>query len=118
LAGLQKGSGASLTKESQDAAQALDKELADLQEGTPDVPGFGGVNRDVARFVAMIQSGDMRPARSIIENATPSCLALKNDLMRWRQINTDKLPAINQLLGSLGKLPITNTIDREPTCPN
>ena len=79
------------------ALQALDKELGEIQDGTNTAPGFGAVNRDVARFVTMIQSGDIRPAKSIIENATPSCVALKNDLARWRKINGESLPALNQV---------------------
>lgn len=59
-----------------------EKELAELQEGTSEAPGFGAINRDITRFVSMIQSADRRPAKSIIENATPSCIALKNDLAR------------------------------------
>jgi hypothetical protein len=62
----------------------LDKQLADLQEGTSEAPGFGAINRDVTRFVSMIQSADRRPAKSIIENVTPSCIALKNNLTRLR----------------------------------
>jgi hypothetical protein len=62
-----------------------EKELSELQEGTSEAPGFGAINRDVTRFVSMIQSADRRPAKSIIENATPSCIALKNNLARLRK---------------------------------
>ncbi len=101
------------------AAQALDKELSEIQDGTNTAPGFGAVNRDVARFVTMIQSGDIRPPKSIIENATPSCLALKNDLARWRKVNTETLPALNQILkqNKIAPLPIV-TVDRDPVCQN
>ena len=99
LANAQKALAAnSPAKEASDAAQALDKELSELQDGTNTAPGFGSVNRDVARFVTMIQSGDIRPAKSIIENAAPSCVALQNDLARWRKINAETLPALNNLL--------------------
>ncbi|MDX6405453.1 MAG: hypothetical protein QOH70_2908 [Blastocatellia bacterium] len=101
------------------ALQALDKELAEIQDGTNTVPGFGAVNRDVARFVTMIQSGDIRPARSVIENAAPSCVALKNDLARWRKINSETVPALNQVLkqNKLASFPIVN-VDKDPRCPN
>jgi photosystem II stability/assembly factor-like uncharacterized protein len=101
------------------AAQALEKELGEIQEGTNTAPGFGAINRDVARFVTMIQSGDIRPAKSVIENAAPSCVALKNDLERWRKINGEKLPALNQMLkqGKIAPLPIM-TVDKDPMCPN
>jgi photosystem II stability/assembly factor-like uncharacterized protein len=107
------------TKELSDALQTLDKELGKIQDGTNTAPGFGAVNRDVARFVTMIQSGDIRPAKSIIENATPSCVALKNDLVRWRRINNETVPRLNQLLkqSKLAALPVV-FVDRDPRCPN
>ncbi len=99
--------------------RALDKELAEIQDGTNTAPGFGAVNRDVARFVTMIQSGDIRPAKSVIENAAPSCVALKNDLARWRKINDETLPALNKLLvqPKLAPLGIV-AVDRDPRCPS
>jgi len=98
--------------------QVLDKELAEIQDGTNTAPGFGAVNRDVARFVTMIQSGDIRPAKSVIENAAPSCVALRNVLARWRKINGEGLPALNKLLvqSKLSALPFVG-VDRDPVCP-
>ena len=119
LAIAQKGLAAnSAAKEASDAAQALDKELRELQDGTNNAPGFGSVNRDVARFVTMIQSGDIRPAKSIIENAAPSCLALQYELARWREINAESLPALNNLLkqNKLSPLRIV-TVEKDPLCP-
>jgi photosystem II stability/assembly factor-like uncharacterized protein len=109
----------SQTKGLSDALQALDKELSEIQDGTNTAPGFGAINRDVARFVTMIQSGDIRPAKSIIENATPSCVALQNDLARWRKINSETLPALNQTLkrNKIVPLPIV-AVDQNSRCPN
>src|SRR5438552_19002275 len=76
----------------------LAKELGEIQNGTNAAPGFGSVNRDLARFVTMIQSGDMRPAKSATESAAVSCHALTDDLARWRKINVETLPAFNRLL--------------------
>jgi hypothetical protein len=98
--------------ETRDGVQALDKELADLQEGSSAAPGFGAVNRDVTRFVSMIQSADIRPAKSIIENATPSCVALKNDLKALREIYQTKL----QLPKSSSF--VAPTVPNDPRCPN
>jgi photosystem II stability/assembly factor-like uncharacterized protein len=101
------------------ALMMLRKDLTEIQEGTSTAPGFGTVNRDVARFVEMIQLGDIRPPKSIIENATPSCLGLRNALTRWRQINSEKLPRLNDLLkqNKLGALNITE-VSKDPVCPN
>ena len=108
----------SAAKEASDAAQALDKLLSELQDGTNTSPGFGSVNRDVARFVTMIQSGDIRPAKSIIENATPSCVALQNDLARWRMINAESLPALNNLLKQSKLSPLATVAVDKIACPN
>src|SRR5207237_7226641 len=85
----------------------VDKELAELQEGTSEAPGFGAINRDVTRFVSMIQSADRRPAKSIIENATPSCIALKNNLARLRKALKATTP------GGIPESPVPN----DPKCP-
>lgn len=106
-------------KELNDAAQALEKELTEIQEGTNAAPGFGSVNRDLARFVTMIQSGDIRPARSAAESAALSCEALKNDLMRWRKINSETLPALNTSLGPYKLAPLaTVRVAPDPACSN
>ncbi|HVS82884.1 MAG TPA: hypothetical protein VHE60_14235 [Pyrinomonadaceae bacterium] len=119
LAAVQKSlAGNPQVREVSDAAKALDKELGEIQDGTNAAPGFGAVNRDVARFVTMIQSGDLRPAKSIIENASPLCDALKNDLARWRKVNAETLPALNNLLKESKLAPLTMvTVDKDPACP-
>jgi photosystem II stability/assembly factor-like uncharacterized protein len=98
----------------------LDAELTQLQEGTATVAGFGTVNRDLARFVTMIQSGDTRPAQSATDNAAVACKALRNNLDHWRQINQAKLPTLNatlqqQKLSPLPTIPVEENIAR---CPN
>ncbi|HEY5074696.1 MAG TPA: hypothetical protein VII34_08375 [Pyrinomonadaceae bacterium] len=118
VAAIQKSlNGNTQAKALSDALQTLDKELGEIQEGTNTAPGFGAVNRDVTRFVTMIQSGDIRPARSVIENAAPSCVALKNDLARWRKINTETLPALNKILAQSKLRPLAIvTVANDPRC--
>jgi hypothetical protein len=98
---------------------SFDAELSQLQEGTATVAGFGTVNRDLARFVTMIQSGDTRPAQSAIHNTAVACKALQNNLDRWRQINRDKLSALNARLPQQksSPLPIVS-VEQMATCPN
>ena len=106
-------------KQARDAAQALDNQLSELQEGSNTAPGFGAINRDVARFVTMIQSGDIRPAKSIIDNAAPSCVALKNDLARWRKINSETLPELSKMLQQIKLAPLMIvTVGNDPSCAN
>nr|AAP58622.1 hypothetical protein [uncultured Acidobacteriota bacterium] len=85
-------------KELGSAITELEKQIAELADGSSALPGFGPINRDLARYLAMIESGDVRPAPSARENAESACMALKTNLARWRVINSDKLPALNKLL--------------------
>ena len=102
-----------------DAAQALDNELGQIQNGTAASPGFGAINRDVNRYVTMIQSGDMRPAETALENAKSACSALRNDLTVWRRIANENLPALNKTLqqSKLRTLSVPS-VANEPACPN
>lgn len=90
--------GMSAAKDAIAAATALEKELSEIQEGTDDAPGLGPINRDLGRYLIMIESADARPAGSARENAFVSCESLKKGLMRWRVVNSDRLPALNKLL--------------------
>ena len=102
-----------------ETASALDKDLGEIQDGTNAAPGFGAVNRDLARYVTMIQGGDLRPAKSAAVSVGIACTALKNDLARWRTINAERLPAFNQILKQ-AKLPTLATmkVENDPVCPN
>jgi photosystem II stability/assembly factor-like uncharacterized protein len=88
-------------KDTLQALTALEKELGEIQDGTPATAGIGSVNRDLARVVSMIQSADMRPAASAQQTVSSACDALKNNLTRWRKINAESLPALNSVLARL-----------------
>ncbi|HEY0407488.1 MAG TPA: hypothetical protein VGC89_17270 [Pyrinomonadaceae bacterium] len=94
--------GNSQAKELIDALVALDKELTEIKDGTSEAAGFGTVNRDLARFMAMIESGDLRPAESARKAAVESCDALSRSLEHWRTINTASLPVLNKQLTQRG----------------
>ena len=107
------------TKTVSDAATTLDKDFEKLQNGTSAEPGFGAINRDVNRYVTMVQSGDMRPSSSITEIAGQLCKALGNDLQRLRQMNEASIPQLNQelLKNKLPALPVV-TVQKQPVCGN
>ena len=92
-----------------------EKELSEIQDGTADHPGFGSVNRDLARYVTMIQGGDMRPPRSAFESATSACKALKDDLTRWQKLLSENKVTIKANLLN-GQIYDPSKIDL--TCPN
>src|SRR5205814_4071171 len=91
-----------------ESLNAVKADLPAIAEGASVTPGFGAINRDLARYVQMIQSGDARPAKSTSDSAMLLCRALADDLQRWRQINESRLPQLNQELQKhkLATLPI------------
>jgi len=107
------------TKSVSEAATTLDADVENFQNGTSTEPGFGAINRDVNRYVTMAQSGDMRPASSIVESALPLCKALADDLQRWRQINETDIPKLNQelLKNKLPAVPVV-AVAKQPNCAN
>jgi hypothetical protein len=109
--------GNSQAKDAVDAATALKKELGEIEDGTNAAPGFGFVNRDLARLMSMIESGDLRPAESAHDVARESCESLKKNLARWRKVNAETLPALNKLLKQykLAPLPAVNPA-ADPQC--
>ncbi|HEV7858852.1 MAG TPA: hypothetical protein VGO91_09510 [Pyrinomonadaceae bacterium] len=111
--------GISQAKDATDASTSLGKELDEIEEGTNSAPGFGLVNRNLARFMTMIESGDIRPAKSVWEATGESCEYLKKDLALWRKVNTESLPALNKLLTQykLAPLPATTPV-ADPVCSN
>ncbi|MGH9776120.1 MAG: WD40/YVTN/BNR-like repeat-containing protein [Candidatus Acidiferrales bacterium] len=109
--------GNAAAKDAQDSAAALEKELSAIQDGTSEEPGAGVVNRDLARYIIMVQVGDLRPANSAREESNSSCTALKKDLARWRTANSDTVPALNKLLEkyNLSALPTVVAV-ADPKC--
>jgi photosystem II stability/assembly factor-like uncharacterized protein len=96
---------------------ALIKELETLGDGANEPAGFGPINRDLARYLIMTQSGDMRPAKSAQQNAAAACDALKADLAKWRLVNSDKLAALNGLLQKSGLAAVPTVLaPADPIC--
>jgi hypothetical protein len=106
-------------KDAADAAAALDKELAELMEGTQTAAGFGSVNRDLARYLTMVESGDTRPTESARGVVAESCESLAKALARWKKVNAESLSTLNALLKrhKLAPLPAA-TAASDPTCGN
>lgn len=92
--------------------KAVDGELVDLQEGTSSKPGFGLVNRDLARLATMVQSGDAAPSQSAQAAAEETCRFLANDLERWKEATVHGLVSLNGLLQrhNLDLLPQTSKL--------
>jgi photosystem II stability/assembly factor-like uncharacterized protein len=110
-------SGNAAAKDALAAAAALDKELQAIADGSGDPAGFGFVNRDLSRYMTMVESGDARPAESARGRVKDSCEALRADLARWRGVNEKAAPALNALLGKYGLAPLAvSTVAPDPKC--
>ncbi|HZP63661.1 MAG TPA: hypothetical protein VFB28_09630 [Terriglobales bacterium] len=86
------------TKETKDAAAEFEKKIDAIDKGTKRAPGFGPVNRELARIMSSLESADMRPADALRSAAQQSCEALDKDLANWRHLNEQDLAAFNSVL--------------------
>jgi photosystem II stability/assembly factor-like uncharacterized protein len=94
------------TKETKDAVADFEKKIDAIDKGTKRAPGFGRVNRDLARLIFSVQSADMRPADTVQSAAQESCDALDKDLANWRQLNERDLAAFNAVLTANKRAPL------------
>ncbi|HSB75437.1 MAG TPA: hypothetical protein VLC12_07285, partial [Terriglobales bacterium] len=87
-------------------AKKLDDALGELEDGNPQKPGFGPLNRDLGRLMTMAGTGDARPAQTLYAAARDACDSLNQALARWRQLNQQELASFNALLQKNGKPPL------------
>lgn len=91
------------------AIKSLDGELVNLESGTSLEPGFGLVNRDLARLAVMVGSGDAAPSQTAKTAAQESCECLSKVLARWETANGHTVDALNSLLQKRNLLPLPRT---------
>ena len=76
----------------------LQKSAATIGEGTAEARGMGPLNRDLARYLIMIESADNRPAASAQSAVHESCEALVKALYAWQKLNQEDVAAVNKQL--------------------
>ena len=81
-----------------DALAKLQKMATDVAEGSGEAPGIGPINRDLSRYLVMIESADMRPAASGQKASQETCVALEKNLAIWLKLNDENIPAANKQL--------------------
>jgi photosystem II stability/assembly factor-like uncharacterized protein len=86
----------------------LDKKIAIIQEGTPLAPGAGPVNRDLARIMFFVGSGDAAPSEQANAALDEACAAMTKTLAAMRDLDTQSIPAANEALAkhALAALPV------------
>ncbi len=90
------------------ALNELDKEVQIIQEGTPAAPGAGPVNRDLARIMFFVGSGDAAPSEQASAALDEACSAMTKSLAAMRDLDTQAIPSANEALAkhALAALPV------------
>jgi photosystem II stability/assembly factor-like uncharacterized protein len=97
LAERKKSLSANSSKELNDAFAAADRQIAALQAGSDEAPGFGTINRDLTRLLPMVQSADIAPTDSLRNAFRTNCDAYARNLTAAQKLATETLPALSKL---------------------
>lgn len=105
-------------KDVADALKSLDDQVAEIDDGKPTDFGIGPINRELARLVAMVESGDARPAAPLQDAVEQSCQTLTKRVAEWREVNEKKIGPVNELLkkNNLALLPVAASVASAPGC--
>jgi len=105
-------------KELPDPLAALDKELDAIETGSGSALGFGPLNRDLGRYLVMVQSADLAPNESARNAVNAACTTYGKNIAAWNKLNAESLPALNKLLAAqkLSELPVASSPAAIPPC--
>ena len=105
-------------KEFMDALDAFEKQLQALEDGSPDAPGFGVLNRDFGHYLVMVQSADLKPGEAARRAILDACNANAKNVAAWNKLNAETLPALNKQLAALklAALPAAASAAAAPVC--
>jgi len=88
----------SQAKDALDALHSLGQKLAAVQAGNMRSAGFGSVNRDLARYMFMVEVGDGAPSDPARAAVGQSCADLNNAVAAWREFDSQGVASVNALL--------------------
>ncbi len=105
-------------KDATDALKALDEQVAEVGEGKGQEFGIGALNRELARYAFMIESGDAPVSAPLAEGVQLGCQALGKRLASSSDIDQKKIGPVNDLLGkyNLAPLPVASNVPAAPDC--
>lgn len=86
------------SKELTDSIADLQKQTSALQSGTELTPGFGTLNRDLGRYLVMVEGGDIAPSESARKAFRFSCEAYARNIAAANKLAGESIPALNKLL--------------------
>jgi photosystem II stability/assembly factor-like uncharacterized protein len=85
-------------KELTDSIADAEKQIGALQTGTELAPGFGTLNRDLGRYLVMVQGGDIAPTESARRSFQFSCESFARNATAVNKLASETLPALNKKL--------------------
>jgi hypothetical protein len=97
---------ANAPKETVAALDAAVKQAGEIEDGDEDAPGFGTLNRNLGRFLEMVQAGDIAPSESVREAYKDSCSAYSKNVAALKKLRDESVPALNKLLAAQSASPI------------
>jgi photosystem II stability/assembly factor-like uncharacterized protein len=87
----------STPKELATSLEEAQKEIDKLENGSEEVPGFGTLNRNLGRYLVMVQGGDIAPTESVQTAFRSACEAYAKDATAAHKLTDDILPVLNKL---------------------
>jgi len=90
------------------------KQLKDLASGTAAAPGFGILNRDLGRYLEMVQGGDIAPTESARQAYARSCEAYTKNVAALSKLASGSVAAVNKLLVPQNLAPLTVSAPASP----
>jgi photosystem II stability/assembly factor-like uncharacterized protein len=85
-------------KDAHDALTAFAKDLDSMETGTDETPGFGVLNREIARLATMVEEGDTRPSATLVSAAEDNLASLQKVQAQWQKIKAERVASVNSLL--------------------
>ena len=94
------------SKEVSDSLSDLEKQVKALESGDEMSPGYGTLNRNVGRYLVMVQGGDIAPTESMRKTFQSACESLAKDMAAEGKLASETVPAFNKLIADVKLAPI------------
>ena len=106
------------SKEVSDSLSDLEKQVKALESGDEMSPGYGTLNRNVGRYLVMVQGGDIAPTESMRKTFQSACESLAKDMAAEGKLASEAVPAFNKLIADVRLTPIAfnASLSAVPAC--
>ncbi|HEY2120703.1 MAG TPA: hypothetical protein VGH37_16050 [Candidatus Acidoferrum sp.] len=104
------------SKEVTDAIADIEKQIKALQSGPEISPGYGTLNRDLGRYLVMVQGGDVAPTESVRKTFKSACDAFAKNLAAEAKLANESLSVLNKLF-ALDKIALLTFVPNSTSVP-